>query len=729
VKQEDFQLKWPEAELSRLSNRLQMDYRNALADHNKRMRRWRDYYRRWRAAVDTPAAGEEAASNVPVPYIRWNILTKWAKEIDSLFGDDAEIVAVPVGASDYKRDKKIGLYMTWRVFNSMKLIKPFCTFVLRKLLFGRSIAYAPWKRDTFEVLNPAKDYQPEDVVDYEGPDFEPLWPDDIIVPCEEVKTIHDFSFVIRKYRATPDKLLQGEAQGKYQGITKNWEKIVQQAQHGAQRESEGDEVKRAADEAEGLQYERPQSAGESLLVIEWYGKWRPLKKGPRGGMASASEYDFSKREMRQKDFVVRYIWDLNLIVGLQDLQELYPTKKNRRPFVESAMMADGTYWSPGMAEMLIDLEDELRVSFNQATEAAEFAICPPVGYSPASGLVPETIVLQPKMAIPMNDPSRDLVQFKIGMDVAIPQWLQQALLAFGEKLTGQGDLQMGRQSDRPNAPRTGVQTTALLEEGNVRISLDTKVLADDMSGVLSHFWDLEYMFSPEQTFFRVTEDDADGLFEVNNGASILSIEDRDGRYDFRLQFANSLHSREMKKQEDLALYQIDMQNPLIQSNPVAMWECTNRAHEALGDPNFADIVPRPPLPDLSIDPKEEWVTLLHGEDIHVNPQDNDQLHLLRHMRDIKSTESDPQHEPDVLKKGIIHYHDHILQLQQKKIQQAVIEQAVRAIAGGAPGAAGGGPGSLPSGLFGGTQQTQPAGNPAATGPSIYSGHPEVMHEQ
>ena len=734
--QQDFQLKWPEAELSRLANRVQIDYRSALADHNKRMARWREYYRRWRCATDPPAMGEEAASNVPVPYIRWNILTKWAKEMDSLFGDDAEIVAVPVGASDYKRDKKIGRYMTWRVFNSMKLIKAFCVFVQRKLLFGRSIAYSPWKRDTFQVLNPAREYQPEDVVDYEGPDFIPQWPDDIIVPCEEVATIHEFSYVIRKYRPTPDQLLQGEADGKYQGITKNWEKIVQMAQRGRQREPEGDEVKREADQAEGLQYERPQSAGESLLVLEWYGRWRPLKKGPRGGMASAGEYDVKAREMRQKEYVVRYLWDLNMVIGLQDLQELYPTKKNRRPFVESAMMADGTYWSPGMAEMLIDLEDELRVNHNQATEAGEFALCPPVGYRPASGLTPETIRLEPKMAIPMDNPDKDLRQIQIHADMAIAQWKEQCVLAYGEKLTGMGDLQMGRQSDRPNAPRTGVQTTQLLEEGNVRISLDTKVLADDMAGVLAHFWDLEYMFSPEQTFFRVTEEDADGAFEVNNGASMLSIEDRDGRYDFRLQFANSQWSKEADKQKTLARYQLNLQNPLIVNNPVALWEVTREANEALGFQDFASIVPRPPQPDISIDPKEEWISLLHGEEIHVNPQDNDQLHLLRHMKDLKAAETDPNGDVEAQQKLVAHYHDHILQLQQKKLQQAVVEQAVQAAAqlaggGGAPGggAPGGGPGAMPQGLFGGTQQTEPPGNPMATGPEIYSGHPEVMHEQ
>ena len=119
--------------------------------------------------------------------------------MDSLFGDDAEIVAVPVGPSNYKRDKKIGRYMSWRVFNSMKLLKPFCVFVLRKILFGRSVAFSPWKRDTFEVDG-------KEVVDYEGPEFQPLWPDDFIVPCEEVENLHEFGSCIRRVRVRPDEI-------------------------------------------------------------------------------------------------------------------------------------------------------------------------------------------------------------------------------------------------------------------------------------------------------------------------------------------------------------------------------------------------------------------------------------------------------------------------------------------------------------------------------------------
>ena len=729
--QEEFQLKWPDAELSRIAAKVQTDYRAAIGDHNKRISRWREYYRRWRSMVDAPGLGEETASNVPVPLIRWNIFTKWAKEMDSLFGDDAEVVAVPVGPSDYRKDKKISRYMTWRVFNSMKLMNPFCEFVLRKLIFGKSFAYSPWKRDTYEV-------EGEDVVDYEGPDFQPLEPDDFIVPAEEVRTLHQFSFVIRRVKVTPDELLQGEEEGRYQNITKNWKTILNMAQHGTQRQYEGEEIKLERDNAEGVDYQHPLSSGEWVTILEWYGKWRPLKSGKK----DAGEWDFDKREMRQKDFVVRYLWDLNLIIGVQSLETLYPSMKNRRPFVETSMCKDGTYWSAGMAEMLIDLEDELRVNHNLATESAQFAATPMFGYRPASGVTADTFKAEPGLFIPLDNPATDIRELTVTANLEAATWKEQTILGYGEKLTGQGDLQMGRQSDRPNAPRTATQTVKLLEEGNVRISLDTKVLQEDMAAVLTHFWQLEYMFTPEQTFFRVTEEDADGLFPVNNGASVLTSEDRDGRYDFRLKFANSVWSKEMKKEQALARYQLDLQNPLIMQNPRALWAVTNEVHTVLGDPNFGDMVPEPPVPDISIDPREEWVRMQQGEDVHVNPMDNDQVHMLRHYRDYAESKTDPNADPEAVKALEAHYMQHIAQLQQKKLQQAIIEQAVQhagdLMQNAAPPGQPGGVLAFPAGLFGahagiakraGDTTTTPAGNPTAKAPGIFPAHAEVDHQQ
>jgi hypothetical protein len=729
--QNEYQLKWPDAELSRIAAKIQTDYRAAIGDHARRIRRGAEFYRRWRSMVDAPAEGEETASNVPVPMIRWNIFTKWAKEMDSLFGDDAEVVAVPVGPSDYRKDKKISRYMTWRVFNSMKLLSPFCEFVLRKLIFGKSFAYSPWKRDTYEVDG-------EDVVDYDGPAFEPLEPDDFIVPAEEVRTLHQFSFVIRRLKVTPDDLLQGEEDGRYQGIKKNWKTILNLAQHGTQRQYEGEEIKLERDQAEGVEYQRPQSSGEWVTVLEWYGKWRPLKSGKK----DASEWDFDRREMRQKEFVVRYLWDLNLIIGVQSLETLYPTMRNRRPFVESSMCKDGTYWPPGMAEMLIDLEDELKVNHNLATEAAQFAATPMFGYRPAAGASADTFKAKPGLFIPLDNPATDIKELTVSVDLNAATWKEQTVLSYVEKLTGQGDLQMGRQSDRPNAPRTATQTVKLLEEGNVRISLDTKVLQEDMALVLTHFWQLEYQFTPEQTFFRVTEEDADGLFPTNNGAAVLTSEDRDGRYDFRLRFANSVWSKEMKKEQALARYQLDLQNPLIVQNPRALWAVTNEVHTVLGDPNFADMVPEPPAPDISIDPREEWVRMEQGEQVHVNPMDNDQVHMLRHYRDYQESQTDPNADPEAVQALEAHYMQHIAQLQQKKLQQAIIEQAVahagEMLNSAAPPGQPGGVMAFPMGLFGAhagiakrpsDTTTTPAGNPAAKPPGIFPAHPEVEHQQ
>jgi hypothetical protein len=730
--QDNFQLTWPEAEVNRIGTRVLTDFRAAIGDHHRRLRRWATYYRRWRSMVDVPGEGEETASNVPVPFIRWNVFTKLAKEMDALFGDDAEIVAVPVGPSDYRKDVKIGKYLTWRVFNSMQLTNPFCEFVLRKLVFGRSVAYSPWCRETFEVAG-------KEIVDYEGPGFVPLWPGDLIVPAEEVKCIQDFSFVIRRLTITPDDLLKGEEEGRYSNITKHWKTILNLAQHGRQRQPEGQEVELEKDEAEGLMYERPLSSGEWLTVLEWYGKWRPLKSGKK----DAGEWDFDRREMKTEQFVVRYLLDLNLVVGIQSLEDLYPTMKHRRPFVESSMVKDGTYWSPGLAEMLIDLEDELKVNHNLSTESAQFAATPMFGYRPASGVTADTFKAEPGLFIPLDNPATDIKELTVTANLQAATWKEQTVLAYGEKLTGLSDLQLGRQSDRPNAPRTATQTVKLLEEGNVRISLDTKVLAEDMAKILQHFWQLEFLFSSEQTWFRVTESDAEGIFPSNNGAAQLSSEDRDGRYDFRLKFASSVWSKETRKEQTLARYQLDLQNQLIVQNPRALWAITKEVHEVLGDPNFADLVPEPPAPDISVNPMEEWSRIQEGENIFVHPVDNDRLHMERHYRDYQESLTDPNRDPEAVKALETHYMAHIAQLQSKVLQQAIIEQAV-AHAGqmmqnnSVPGQPGGVL-AFPSGLFGAhggiakrpsDTTTIPSGNPVAQPPGIYGVHGnEIVHEQ
>jgi hypothetical protein len=668
--QQSYQLKLPQAEIDRLGRRVYQDYRNALSDHDARIKRWTEYFRRWRARVDMPALGEQEKSNFPVPVIRWHVAAKWAKNMDALFGDDAEIVAVPVGPSDYRNDAKIGAYMTWRVFNDMKLTTPFCQFELYKILYGRAVAYAPWCVKTFDV--PTSDGVKQ-VPYYKGPDFQVLEPDDFVVPAEQVQCLHDFSWVIRKYRVTPNDLLLGEDDGRYTGIRKNWDLILKGAYRRQQRDYEGDEIKLEKDDAEGVTMQSGLSIGNTLLVLEWYGKWRMLKRGVK----DADEWDTQKRDMYERDIVVRFIPDLQLVVGVQDLAQLYPATPKRRPFVEASFQKDGSYWCDGLAAQLIDIEDEVRSNHNLGTDAQELAIAPLIFYRPGSGYNPDTFVLKPGQEVPVDNPNQDVRVVEFPFNGEAVQLKEQSVLAYAERLTGLSDMALGRQSDRPNAPKTARGTVAILEEGNVRMTLDTTTMREDMAAVLQHFWMLEWMFADEETFFRVTEEDANGLFPVREGGSILTQAERNGRYDFRLEFATSKWSREAEKERTLARYQLDLQNPLIVQNPLALWRVTKDAHAALGDPNFADLVPEPPHPDLPHNPKEEWAMIQQGEDVHVNPMDNDELHMIRHMRDLETAQRDNYGDQEAITRLKAHYIDHIHQLEQKKLVQALAERMVQ----------------------------------------------------
>ena len=671
-KQQQYQLNLSPAESTRLANRVITDWRTAEGDNQKRINKFMQYFRRWRCLVDPPQAGEEDKSNYPVPVCAWYASQKWAMNADSIFGDDAQIVAKPVGPSDYRNDAKISAYMTWRVFTSMKLTKRLLQFELYKIIFGRVHAYAPWCVKSFDYETTRDGWQTNTY--YKGPDFIVMEPDDMVFPAEDVETLHDFTWFVRKVRVTPQQLLDGEIAGRYTNIKQNFKTILTAANRNLQRDVMGDEIKREKDAAEGVDKQAPMSNGATLLMLEWYGKWRTLKRGQK----DADEYDVEKRSLSESDIVVRVIPDLaNMVVGAQDLRKLYPAAPSPRPFVEAAYQYDGSYWTDGLVAQTINEEDEVRANHNLGTDAMELVISPPIGYKPGKGFEPKSFRYRPGDAIPMDNPGTDLVQLKIQVDLEPIAAKEQSVLSYAERKTGITDQNMGRASDRPNAPRTAAGQAMLMQAGNLRMTIDTTVLREDYAVIFQWFWLLEFMFADPETFFRVTEEDANGLFDTGKGGSLLAKSERDGEYDFRLELATSVWSRAADKENTLARYQLDLQNPLIVQNPTALWKVTNDAHKALGDPNFSDLVPEPPTPDLPLNPKDEWARLQQGESIYVNPMDNDELHMIRHMKDLNQATDDNYADKDAISALSAHYVDHLHQLEQKKLVQAIVQKAVQ----------------------------------------------------
>lgn len=651
-------------ERSRLEGRIEDDYSNALSDHDSRMRRFRDYYVRWRGRT-------EDKSLYRVPITQWQTYAKLAKEHASLFGADAQVVARPVGPNDQRHSKKIGLFQSWRLFHSMNIERAAMVFNFRKVLFGRSHAYMPWERETYSV--PLIDGGEHQVVCYDGPRFLPLWPDDLVVPAEDVQSIQEFSFVLRKVRMTPDQLLRGEDSGRFQGIRDNFEQILMFAEDSRRRDFD-DVIKAEKDLAEGVTYEGSLSAGRSLIVHEWYGRWRPLK-----GRADGRETNINRRAEYESEVLIKYMPDLRLVCGAQDLAQMYPAIKERRPFVESGLVQDGSYWCPSFGELLERIENELSENHNMGSKAGKLSVGPVVFYRPASGFDPETFEYEPGVAVPTDDPNGvRVVEFRGNLEYPVVK--EQTMLAYAERVTGQNDMNMGRTTDRPNQPRTARQTMALLEEGDVRASLDLSALREDWGDILKRIWALEQMYGSPSQFFRVTEQDADGAFPTDSGGAYLDESERNGGYDFELKFATNAWSRETEKERQLSLYQIDLQNPLVINNPRALWLLLDKIHKAFGDDRFGDVIPEPPDLGLPVHPREEWTRLLQGEIITVNPLDNDELHLLDHNRRLQQAAQDPNVNQDAYADMVQHSLEHTQQLQQKKFMAEMADRLVSSMA-------------------------------------------------
>lgn len=734
-----YQITLPKQERELLAQRIREDHQAAVSDHTQRLNRAARLYKSWRQRYEANDAANRNTPNLQVPLVKWTVSSKIAKFVEAVFGDDAEIVASPVGPSDASRVRKISRYMTWRVFNSMKLVKPLAEFVFRIVLYGRAHAYVPWVRDTYKQYTPAKPgvinrlrralRKAKEAVYYEGPGFLPLSPDELITPAERVRTVHEFSFLIRPYTVSAGRMRDDARKGVYheKWVTEHYQELVTRSRElpeQTDRSEASDPVLTEVEKGEKVNLQDAPSARQGLRVWEWYGKWRMLKPGRTG----AAEDDLENREAEESEIVVRYLPEQQEIVSVQDLADLYPQKRHRRPFVEGALIYDGSYWCQGVGEMLEELELELSQNEQLATMAGALSVGPIIFYKPASGsaVVKGMEKYEPFSMIPVDNPEKDVKVVTINANLQHTVLRSQAITTYAERVSGESDLTLGRSLERPNAPKTATGTVALLEQGNIRAALDLRFLREDLAGILRAIWELDSDLAPDQLFFRVSEEEAQGLFVVRSGGATMDRTDRTGEYDFSIKFATSPLAKQQRKQDQLALYQADLGNPLVVNSARALWQTTNDFHREWGDENFAKRIPEPPEDDLPLAPKEEHVRILQGEQLEPRPGDNDQVHLIEHHRMLERWRAEPPETRDeeAIAELDQHYRAHIGQMQQKKLMQAMTQQLAQNLEtlmpqlapltgeGGQPGGNDGFAGSPP-----GAPNSPPGSPPGAGGPA------------
>jgi hypothetical protein len=677
-----FQIKLPDEEKNRLIQRIETDFSDASQNTHRWRERCRSWMQKWENRVNATRAGDEGKPNHTVPMIQWQTFNKLARDMQSLLGDDAEITGRAVGPSDAGKVRKVGRYMTHLVFDQMEMVNPLCIFEFRRILFGHAVAHRPWYRREFDTLVRGKVRR---VCDYEGPGFFPCEPDDIVVPAERgVTCIQDFSFVGHRRRVTVDELLRGEGT-LYQG-TSDPEFLARAIAHSKTSGTNSDwstldqnQVRDERERSEGIDYDSPSQGNRGLWLWDWYGNWRPLKKA--GGDAETD--DLEKRLSYEADWKISFIPGMREIVGCVDLLDLYPKMRRRRPFVESTLIKDGTYRPKGFGALLEDLEDDATANSRLFAAAGELSVWPIVFFEPGSGFQPSVFKLEPGLAIPTsNAKGVEVVSINPNLEFGIAR--QQDIITNSERVTGITDQSMGRALSQPNAPRTASGQIALLEQGNVRAWLDATVLKEDMERIIGDFWDMECDLSSKSgpgQFFRVTEEQADGLFDIAKGGAFMTPKEFGGRMDFKLKFATSVYAREAQKAQILQFCQVAFTSPLVMTNPVAMWSLLNRLARTFGIDDFDSIVPRPPEADLPLTPDQEWTKMLEGESVEVNPADHDQWHIAQHEKQIDQERQEEGYDRDdqAINLGITHLLKHKEALRTKMLMQAEVEALRRSI--------------------------------------------------
>lgn len=656
----------------------------------------------WRGLVTTPGNIDDG-DNFDVPIMKWITFGEWSRLMGAMLGDDAQVVGKPTKPLDNATTRKVSDYMTWRFFEYMKSTPALAAWTFRTILFGRAHAYCPYEREYYWERHPARDvmrpstkqtpnpynlgelekaglrwqnngdgtYDIEQV-SYDGPKLISLWPSELILPAQVgVQNVNEFDWKIRRLRVTPQQLLDGEEHGVYQGISENWEEIISNAQQRLERDYWWDYEQVDADQAEGISHATLMGNRDSVELWQWYGKWR-LPKNKRDSRPE----NIRDREKTQADLLIKFLPKSQLVVGVQDLRTLYPMSAKRDPFLDMGLVKDGSYWCPGFGEILEDIQNKSTANYALFERAGKLSVGPVILFKPSGGFDPETFVYEPGMAVPTEDPtSVRIVEFKA--DTRFSQENQQALQGFAEKTTGISDQTNGVSIDRPNAPRTLGGQQLLQEQGNLRGQLDLTMLRDDMSLCLEHIWLLDREFSDAETFFRVTGEDADNVYETQDGFGSLNANERMHNFDFQLKFATSVYSREAEKNEMVALYNMSMQNPLVQQNPKALWELLNRLWKTAGKPGFSDIIPAPPELDNPRRPVDEWSLMLKGDqDVMVNPLDNDDAHIMDHRRRLAREVAGPveSRHPAVEKQMAEHILDHEHQKMQKMRLQALAQK-------------------------------------------------------
>lgn len=267
------------------------------------------------------------------------------------------------------------------------------------------------------------------------------------------------------------------------------------------------------------------------------------------------------------------------------------------------------YYSFGFGHFLEHLNVIYNTVTNQIIDGGTLSNMPWGFYSRRAGLKRQNIVLRPGAMNEVEDPSA----------VSFPQMQRMDSTLFNvlgvisqnvEKFTSVSDYLQGRDKSRPGTA-TGVE--AIVQQGLMQFSVIVKRNFRQFAKELQLIGQLNSMYLPEEKQYFIMG---------NEGLPYPSIKRNDFKQRYHIMPTGdpTYAFPDQRKNDAVSLYQLMMQNPLIISNPKAVYNLTEDVFTEWGKKDLARYLPKkaddqlPPEDENFMMAKGDWHDPQEGED-------------------------------------------------------------------------------------------------------------------
>lgn len=354
-----------------------------------------------------------------------------------------------------------------------------------------------------------------------------------------------------------------------------------------------------------------------------------------------------------------------------------------RPLLELHYQTVGmNIYSMGIPEIVQHLSAELDTIHNMRMDVGFATNMPYFFYADTMALEPSKIVLAPLKGIPVPDPNG--IRFpQVANVTSFYQQEELQLFSLIERVVGVTDLFLGISPTRGAAARHATGFVGTQQESLARTSEILNQDAEAFEFLARMVYEITMQYGPSYQAFR--------LLGKESQAGLGRYKDQlwfDNRYDISLGANHGTYAQSIEQQRAQIIYQMALQNPLVQQSPLRLWEASARWLYAQGEPN----------PDRYLGPRSAWGAgdpLSQEEEINrmlqgvygpdqpapVHPNDDDQDHLLR----LSLFLNDPGYvELGTPALQALQAHGQLHQQQQAQ-KQAMAMQPAAASPGGGPG--------------------------------------------